>query len=113
MIMVHRLKGEPMLLNADLITTIESNPDTVITLADGRRLVVSDFAEDIVDHAKTPATRESPIGKGCAKVVVAFKSPRKLMEFISDGFECSLGAGNSSNCAGVAVDSFGHRCVFP
>ena len=44
MIMVHRLKGEPMLLNADLITTIETNPDTVITLADGRRLVVSDVA---------------------------------------------------------------------
>lgn len=52
MIMVHRLKGEPMLLNADLITTIETNPDTVITLADGRRLVVSDLAEDIVDRVR-------------------------------------------------------------
>lgn len=48
MIIVHRLRGEPMLLNADLIETVESTPDTVITLVDGRRVVVADEPKEIV-----------------------------------------------------------------
>ena len=52
MILIHRLRGEPMFLNTDLIEFIESTPDTVITLADGRKLVVSDSPEEIVDRAR-------------------------------------------------------------
>ena len=52
MILVHRLRGEPMFLNTDLIEFIESTPDTVITLADGRKLVVSDTPEEIIDRAR-------------------------------------------------------------
>ena len=47
MIIVHRLRGEEVFLNADLIESIEETPDTVITLVDGRRLVVSDEPEEI------------------------------------------------------------------
>ncbi len=47
MIVVHRLKGERMFLNADLVESIEETPDTVITLVDGRRIVVADPADDI------------------------------------------------------------------
>ena len=52
MILVHRLRGEPMFLNTDLIEFIESTPDTVVTLADGRKLVVSDTPEEIVERAR-------------------------------------------------------------
>jgi flagellar protein FlbD len=52
-ILVHRLKGEPMFLNADLIECVEATPDTVVTLADGRRYVVSDRPEDIVQRSLT------------------------------------------------------------
>jgi flagellar protein FlbD len=51
-ILIHRLRGEPMFLNTDLIEFIESTPDTVITLADGRKLVVSDSPEEIVERAR-------------------------------------------------------------
>ena len=47
MIVVHRLKGDRMFLNADLMESIEETPDTVVTLVDGRRIVVSDSAADI------------------------------------------------------------------
>ncbi|HHC08777.1 MAG TPA: endoflagellar protein [Actinobacteria bacterium] len=47
MIVVHRLRGEEMFLNADLIESIERTPDTVVTLIDGRRIVVSDDPDDI------------------------------------------------------------------
>ncbi|MCP3997447.1 MAG: flagellar FlbD family protein [bacterium] len=50
MIAVHRLRGEPMFLNADLVESIEANPDTVLTLVDGRRIVVSDSPEDVADR---------------------------------------------------------------
>ena len=50
MILVHRLRGEPMYLNPDLVESIEETPDTVLTLTDGRRTVVSDEAQDVVDR---------------------------------------------------------------
>ena len=47
MIVLHRLKGEDFFLNADLVESVEETPDTVVTLVDGRRIVVSDSAADI------------------------------------------------------------------
>jgi flagellar protein FlbD len=41
-----------MLLNADLIESVESTPDTVITLVDGRRLVVSESSGDIAGRVR-------------------------------------------------------------
>ena len=49
MILVHKLKGEPLWVNADLISFVESNHDTVLTLSDGRHLVVAEPAEAIAD----------------------------------------------------------------
>ncbi|MFT5563384.1 MAG: flagellar protein FlbD [Myxococcota bacterium] len=50
MILVHRLRGEPLYLNPDLIEAIEATPDTVLTLVDGRRTVVADGIDDVVDR---------------------------------------------------------------
>lgn len=52
MILVHRLKGEPMFLNSDLIEQVEATPDTVITLADGRKVVVSESPEEVVERSR-------------------------------------------------------------
>ncbi len=52
MILVHRLKGEPLFINSDLIETVEATPDTVVGLADGRKIVVSESPEEIVDRAR-------------------------------------------------------------
>lgn len=50
MILVHRLKGEPMFVNADLIESIEARPDTVLTLVDGRKTVVAETPEEVVER---------------------------------------------------------------
>lgn len=42
MIRLTRLSGHEFWLNADLIESMESTPDTVIVLVDGRRLVVQE-----------------------------------------------------------------------
>jgi flagellar protein FlbD len=39
-----------MFLNADLLESIEATPDTVLTLVDGRRIVVADSPDEIADR---------------------------------------------------------------
>lgn len=48
MIRVTRLDGTAVLVNIDQITWIEFNPDTVIALANGEKLLVRDAPDDIV-----------------------------------------------------------------
>jgi flagellar protein FlbD len=50
LILVHRLRGEPLFVNADLIESIEATPDTVLTLVDGRRVFVDDTPQVVVDR---------------------------------------------------------------
>lgn len=50
MILVHRLRGEPLYLNPDLVEAIEATPDTILTLVDGRRTVVADSVEEVVER---------------------------------------------------------------
>ena len=49
MILVHKLKGEPLWVNPDLVSFVESNHDTVLTLHDGRHLVVAETPEEVAD----------------------------------------------------------------
>lgn len=48
MIRLSRLKGEPLVLNSDLIEHIETTPDTVITLTTGQKVMVREGPEEIV-----------------------------------------------------------------
>ena len=48
MIRLTRLNGSEMFLNADLVATVESHHDTVVTLVDGRTYVVLEPAELVV-----------------------------------------------------------------
>jgi flagellar protein FlbD len=50
MIRLHRIRGEEFYLNCDLIESVESTPDTVVTLFDGRKLVVHETSEEVVDE---------------------------------------------------------------
>ncbi len=50
MIRATRLNKEPFYINSDLIEFIEETPDTVVTMASGRKLVVCEKIETIVDE---------------------------------------------------------------
>ncbi len=52
MVLVHRLKGEAVFLNADMIESIEARPDTVVVMVDGRTFVLSDRPEEIVERIR-------------------------------------------------------------
>jgi flagellar protein FlbD len=54
MITLHRLgiHSEELQLNPDLITTVEAHPDTVITLATGSKVVVSEGPDEVAAAVK-------------------------------------------------------------
>ena len=52
MILLHKFNKESFYLNCNLIERIESNPDTVITLQDGKTLRVLESEEVVVDRFK-------------------------------------------------------------
>jgi flagellar protein FlbD len=47
MIALSRLNNQPIMVNADLIETLESTPDTVVTLTSGNKLIVRDSPAEI------------------------------------------------------------------
>lgn len=48
MIKVTKLNGAPIHINAELIETVAATPDTVITLTNGSKLLVSEPADEVV-----------------------------------------------------------------
>jgi len=48
MIGLKRLNNKDFVLNADFIETVESTPDTVIALVNGKKMVVRNSVEDVV-----------------------------------------------------------------
>jgi len=49
MIKVKRLNEKEFVINSDLIEFIEETPDTVITLTTGRKVVVKESVDDIIE----------------------------------------------------------------
>jgi flagellar protein FlbD len=52
-ILITRLNGRVFVVNADLIETIESTPDTVITLTSGSKYIVRESVDEIVSRVIT------------------------------------------------------------
>lgn len=48
MITLTRLNEEQFVLNAELIKTVEENPNTVVTLTTGNKYIVKESAEEVV-----------------------------------------------------------------
>jgi flagellar protein FlbD len=72
-IQVTRLNGTHFYINAELIQTVESTPDTIITLINGNIMVVHEPAEEIIarilDYRKKlysdmPVHQQDEIGNG-------------------------------------------------
>lgn len=51
MITLTRLNGKRFVLNAELIRTVEENPDTTITLVNGDHFIVSEPMQRVVELA--------------------------------------------------------------
>lgn len=69
MIPVTRFNGSKLYVNAEMIRFVEGTPDTVISLADGTKIVVRESAEKVVaeviayrqqvNHPGAPSAKEA------------------------------------------------------
>jgi uncharacterized protein YlzI (FlbEa/FlbD family) len=49
MIQLTRLNNHPLVINSDLIKSIESAPDTVLTLVTGEKIIVLESSDDVLE----------------------------------------------------------------
>ena len=49
LIRVIRMNGLELVINAELVEFIESTPDTVLTLSTGKKFVLKDSVQDVID----------------------------------------------------------------
>ena len=77
MIELTRLNRKAFYLNSDLIETVEATPDTVITLTNGKKLVVSDSTEEIMN--KIAEFRYRCLHEGRARVIQYDESGKEEM----------------------------------
>ncbi len=68
MISVTRLNGEHLYVNADLIETVEATPDTLIAFTTGKKMMVLESVDEVVERIKeyrfeTTAPRLVPNGR--------------------------------------------------
>ena len=94
MIRLTRLNGSEMYLNADLVATVESHHDTVVTLVDGRTYVVLESAEAVVAsitnyRARVLATAEQQLALEPVELslVVDGPSPQALQRPFGGSYE--------------------------
>ena len=61
MIKIIRLNGAEAVVNAELIETVESTPDTILTLTTGKKILVRDTVDavvsKVVDYKRSVFTR--------------------------------------------------------
>ncbi len=50
MVEVTRLNGSKLVINSDLIETLEETPDTVVTLTTGHKIIVTESIDDLIDR---------------------------------------------------------------
>jgi flagellar protein FlbD len=60
MIKVSRLDGSLLVLNADLIEFVEAIPETIVCLTTGKKFMVRESTEDIVERVAQFKRRSAP-----------------------------------------------------
>ena len=49
MIKLHKLNQKEVIINSSVIESLESNPDTTITLTNDKKIIVRESADEVID----------------------------------------------------------------
>jgi flagellar protein FlbD len=49
MIRVRRLDDTELIVNSDMIEFVEATPDTILTLTDGKKVIVKEEPQEVID----------------------------------------------------------------
>ncbi len=66
MIALTRLNGQEMVINAELIETVEKTPDTIIGLITGKRFMVRETVEEVIERVMDYRRQLPPFWKKIA-----------------------------------------------
>ncbi|MFA6433148.1 MAG: flagellar FlbD family protein [Elusimicrobiales bacterium] len=72
MIKLHKLNGAEIVVNAELIESVEATPDTVLNLATGNRFLVKDSVQEVVDKV-VEYKKKVYAGKKCVNPIEGFE----------------------------------------
>jgi flagellar protein FlbD len=50
MILVTRINNQPITVNAEMIEFVESTPDTIITMTDGKKIIVKESVKEVMER---------------------------------------------------------------
>ncbi len=103
MIILTRLGGRELAVNPDLIERAEPTPDTVLTLTDGRKLVVCESVTELVDLVRS--WRAGVLQEALGGVRAALPAPRGHHDHDPEPHwldEPALGQAVQDVCTGVA-----------
>lgn len=50
MIQVTRLDGTELIINSDMIEFVEETPDTIVTLTDGKKVIVKEGPNEVIER---------------------------------------------------------------
>lgn len=53
MIRLRKINDAEIIVNCDLIEVMQENPDTTITLTTGRKIIVKESVDEIIDNINT------------------------------------------------------------
>ncbi|SDA55375.1 flagellar protein FlbD [Lachnospiraceae bacterium G11] len=53
MIEVTKMNGQKLLINPDLMETVEETPDTVVTFTTGRKIIIKESRQDLKNLVKS------------------------------------------------------------
>lgn len=48
MIKLTKINGTPIVVNAELLETVEATPDTIITLTTGKKILIRDTNDEVI-----------------------------------------------------------------
>lgn len=83
MIELTKLGGIRFVINTDLIETIEQTPDTVITVASGRKYVVRESVDEVLDEIVN--NRLDFGGRRTARTISIVHRSREVADSSADG----------------------------
>lgn len=87
MIIVKRLNGERFGVNAEHIERVEETPDTVLTLIDGRKYLVRESLEEVIDRVVAYRARVLRISYVPAEAVTDGDGSEPPLRLVDDSFE--------------------------
>ncbi len=64
MITITKLNDKQIVINCELIEMVEANPDTMIPMNTGRKIIVRESVDEVIDKTKEYKKEIFPFAKG-------------------------------------------------